>query len=318
MSSANFVTETTTSIAGTNGDGAVTLTQITGKPRFSSAFGTGARVVRYTIEDTVNKKYETGTGIVSSNVLTRTKPIVTWDGTTLSQSNSASPLQFGSSPTSGNIEVRMGPTAESQGVTMPGRNSSIAGDANWRDYPVSGALLATGGNGTSYAMVANTEYYQMYRLDWAGALSGIQFQVGGATFGNIKTALYEVGATGLPVQKIVDFNVISFASTGVKSDTTTGTWTPAGPIWLEPGWYAVGVIADAAITLLGSGTGGDKWGPTPLGRKNSYGYTGTIVNSGQSYSTGLPATPSLGSATLSDPGANSSFASAWLGLKVVP
>ena len=38
MRAANYVEETTTSIAGTSGDGAVTLTQITSTPRFSTVF----------------------------------------------------------------------------------------------------------------------------------------------------------------------------------------------------------------------------------------------------------------------------------------
>ena len=108
MRAANFIEETTTSIAGTNGDGAVTLSQITSRPRFSTVLGTQNTTVRYVIEDTVIFKYESGIGHVSSNVLTRTKPQVTWDGTTYTDVGTTA-LQFGSSPTSGNIRVRMAP-----------------------------------------------------------------------------------------------------------------------------------------------------------------------------------------------------------------
>ena len=71
MRSADYVEETTTSIAGTSGDGAVTLTAVTSKPRLSTVFGTQATTIRYVIEDTSSKKFEQGLGSVSSNVLTR-------------------------------------------------------------------------------------------------------------------------------------------------------------------------------------------------------------------------------------------------------
>lgn len=312
MRAANFVEETTTSIAGTGGNGAVTLTAVTGRPRFSTVFGTQATTVRYVIEDTTNGKFETGVGVVSANVLTRTRPQVTWDGTTYDDST-PSPLAFGSAPASGNVRVRISATAESQGVVIPGANRSIGGDS-WRDYQITNSV-GWDNNGGGASLGANVEYYTCYENAAAGLLDGIQFDVVTGASGSMKLALYSVGANGLPASKIVDFNVANVATTGLKTDTATGTWGPAGGVWLPPGWYYIGFIASAACSIRGFSSGGS-WSikkKTPLGREGGYGWGNTVSASG-SYSSGLPASPSPGSII----GAGNALSVPWIGLRVTP
>lgn len=286
MRSANYVEETTTSIAGTSGDGAITLTAITNTPRFSTVFGTQATTIRYVIEDTVNKKFETGVGSVASNVLTRTRPQVTWDGTTYDDSTPAA-LQFGSSPASGNVKIRMGATAESQGPTIAGTNNSIGAPAG---YEYSGDLI-TNNNGASHTINTNREVYVPYLLPMSGLLTGFEFIVATAQAAtNCKTALYSCGSGGLPSVKIVDFNVISLATTGSKTDTTTGTWSTGAPVFLTAGWYFVGFISDASTAqITGFGTN-QRVQRNPLGRSDGYGYGASVWAAG-SYATGLPTTP---------------------------
>lgn len=312
MRSANFVSETTTNIAGTSGNGAVTLTQITSTPRFSTVFGTQDTTVRYVIEDTVNKKFESGIGSVASNVLTRTRPQITWDGSTWDDST-PSPIAFGSTPTSGDVVVRISALAESTAATIPGANSTITGDANWRDYPITNSVVWDNG-GAGEVLTADREYYTCHRLDAGGLLSGVQFEVNTAqASSNLKLALYACGHNGLPGSKIVDFNVIATTSTGVKTDTTTGTWSPAGPVWLSPGWYYIGFISGHAIAIRGFSSGtGDIAGRTPLGRHSGYGWGNTVWVAG-SYSTGLPSSPSP--ATMIS--ASNNLSVPWIGLKVV-
>lgn len=311
MRSANYVEETTTSIAGTSGDGAVTLTAVTNIPRFSTVFGTQATTMRYVIEDTVNKKFETGIGSVASNVLTRTLPQITWDGTTYDDS-APSALQFGSSPTSGNIKIRMSAVAESQAANVPARQSTITGDTTWRDYPMS-AVCGQTNSGTGNALTADREYYSVYKLETSGLLSGIQFDcTTGVASSNMKIALYACGSNGLPGAKIVDFTTTSTASTAVKTDTATGSWTPAGPVWLTPGWYYIGFINSHTAAIRGFGGISSNAKPTPLGRQSSYGYGETIYVAG-SYSTGLPANPSPTTML----GSSNTLSSPWFGLKVV-
>jgi hypothetical protein len=313
MRSANYVEETTTSIAGTGGNGAVTLTAIASIPRFSTVFGTQATTIRYVIEDTVGKKMETGIGSVASNVLTRTRPQVTWDGTTYADST-PSPIAFGSAPTSGNIRVRLAATAESQGSVNPGMNITV-GSGPFQEFAVSRSLK-TNTNGLGGSLVANVEYYWCYRLDHAGLLNGFAFDVMTSAGTGIKAALYALGANGLPSQKIVDFNTLSTASTGFKSDTATSTWAPNGPVWLNPGWYAVGGISDGAPAIRGASGAFGLFSGTPFSRPNDgYGDANLISIPSKSYTTGLPAAPTWTGAVLR--GDSSAITGVWMCLRVI-
>lgn len=285
----DYVEETTTSIA-TSGAGAVTLTAVTNRPRFSTVFGTQNTDVRYVIEDTVNKKIEIGLGKVSSNVLTRTRPQKTWDGTTWTVAN-PSALTFTGSPSSGDIKIRMAATASQRGSSRVGSNTSITADATWRNYPYSGALAGQG-NGASYTLTADREYYWCYKLEVGGALSGIQLNVATAVAAsNFKWALYSCGYDGLPGAKIVDFVTTASATTGAKADTATASWTPAGKVQLAPGWYYIGLLPSHAIAITVFTNGDAGWQtPTPLGRFDGYGYGG-FAYVGGTYATGLPANP---------------------------
>lgn len=312
MRSANYVEMTTTSIAGSSGDGAVTCTAITSVPTFTLALGSGACTVRYVIEDTVNKKFETGIGSVAANVLTRTKPQVTWDGTTWAD-NAPSAIQFGATPTSGNVKIRMAATADNTVNPMPQPQTTIAGDS-WRDYPFCAALSFNANNGSGAAITAAKEYYTAYKLDRSGTLLGFQYEVTSGVAGNIKAALYACGNNGLPVDKIVDFVTTSCTAAAIKTDTATGSWTPTTPPRLSPGWYYIGIICDVAPSIR-CFTGSLQGIPTPVGRKNGYGYARTLSIAGN-YATGLPATPTLTGGAMGDNG--SGFSCPVYGLKVTP
>lgn len=310
MRSANWIQETTTSIAGTSGNGAVTLTSIANTPRFSSAFGSQATTVRYVIEQVSTGRREAGIGSVSSNVLTRTRPQVTWTGSVWDDST-PSPLQFGATPASGDVLVSIAALAESLAPVMPGANS-ISGDATWRDYPITNNV-AWNGNGSAGTLTADVEYYTCHRLDTAGLLTGVQFDCMVAVASSaLKLALYPCAHTGLPGAKIVDFNTLTTTTTGIKTDTTTSTWAPSGPVWLSAGWYFVGFMSGHAIGLRGFAGAGYLVSRTPLGRHGAYGWGSTISVSG-SYATGLPASPSP--TTMMDPAANP-LNIPWIGLRV--
>lgn len=317
MRRADFVEMTTTSIAGTNGDGAVTCSQITSPanaPTFTQVFGSANTQVEYTIEKTSNGYRESGIGMVASNVLTRTSPTVTYDSSTWAD-NAPSALAFGSSPTRGDVLIRLAPVSASFVGGIHGQNSVVAGDTTWRDYPLSNNYLWHN-SGAGYTLTADREYYMLYYLDGAGVLSGIQYEVTTAqASSNIKLALYPMGKNGMPSVRLVDFVTTSTASTGVKTDTATGSWSPAGAMRLTGGWHIVGFIASHAIALRGMGFSLIGRGRTPFGRHGGYGYASLIYVAG-SYSTGLPTTPNLSGGTMVDPGAGNTLL--WIGLKVTP
>lgn len=316
MRSANFVEETTSSIAGTNGNGAVTLSAIANTPRFSTVFGTQATTIRYVIEDTVNKKFESGLGSVSGNVLTRTKPQVTWDGSTWSDNN-PSPIAFGTSPSLGSIKIRLSATAENQAVIIPGFNRTVnANDNLWRDFHINHGLIWNG-NGQGYeAMTPDRVYYTCRKFEVAGKLDGIVVPVAtaGAAGTFIKIALYSVGSNGLPENRIVNFNNVDVGSTGNKVDTSTSTWSTGGPVWVTPGWYYLAYVSNGSPWLASNSFNQiGMIGPTPLGRANSYGWGMTAYQSG-SYATGIPDAPAPDAMY----GAQSTMSSPWIGLRISP
>ncbi len=314
MLAANFIEETTTSIAGTSGDGAITMSAITGKPRFQTALGTGKRWVRYVIEDTVNNKFEQGLGYVTSGVLTRSRPQVTWDGTTWND-KAPTALQFGATPTAGNILIRMAPTAEATAPTIHARQTAVAGEATWRDYRFSAHFDGLMGATASNALVADMLYSTAYRLDTAGLLSGLKIEVTtGIAASSIKWALSDIGADGLPGAKIVDGNIIDTATSGFKTDSTISTWNPANGVWLPPGWYALTIIASGAVSIR---TANQKGGQTPFGLTSlSYGH-GEMIYATGSYTSGIPAdlSSTMAGGTLHPK--NSTAANQLIGLRVV-
>lgn len=317
MRAASFVQETTTSIAGTGGNGAVSLTAIANTPRFSTVFGTQATTVRYVIEDTTSKEFEIGIGVVSSNVLTRKRPQVTWTGSVLDDS-APSPLTFGSTPASGDIVVRMSALAEAMAPVIPGYNQTVTSGTNatWRDYPIAHHVKTNMDGTTTDPLTASREYYMLYRLDGPGLLTGIQYDVTGAVASsNVKVALYPCGEDGLPGEKITDFVTTSSATTGVKTDTATGSWSPAGPFWLTPGWYYIGLIPSHAVTLRGLDFRNQCIAKTPIGTTGGYGQGNMIYVAGN-YATGLPAVPNLSGGTVQTPVNPQSLL--WFGLKVTP
>ncbi len=310
MLEADFVEETTTSIA-SSGAGAITLTAITNKMRISTAFGTAAVNVPYFVYQVSTGKWERGMGNAASNVLTRTKPTATWDGSTYN-TLAPSALTFTGSPTAGDILIRLAASSNFRGFSVPARQTTVAGDANWRDYPIGGDIQF-GTNGASNTLTAAREYYMPYLLNTSGLLSGIQFEVMTLiAASNIKMALYNCGSDGLPGSKILDF--VTTATTGIKTDTASASWSPAGKRYLVPGWYYVGFLPSHAIAIRGSTSDDGHKSVNPLGRADGYGYAGTVYIAG-TYATGLPATPSLGSGTLSSIGATPG--KPWFGLKVI-
>lgn len=312
MLTANGIYETTTSIGGTLGNGAVTLIQVTNVPRVSYAFNRTANL-RYIIEKISTGQLEVGYGTFASNVLTRNKQIMTYDGATTWNDINPTPLQFGSSPTSGDVIIRLAALADDKAPIIDVRQTSVTGDATWRDYYFSEAI---GGDsaGTAATLTANREYYLAFKCGTPGTLLALQMEVTTAVAAsNIAIALYELGTDPTkPVgAKITDFAGFSTASTGVKTDSSPASWTPAGAPRLEASWLVIGFIASHAIGIRCRVSTNAQH--TPWGRFNSYGHSDTIYAAGSG--TTLPAVPSP-TTMLAMNSANG--ASAWMGLKIAP
>lgn len=288
MSRANWIEETTTSIAGTLGDGAVTLTAITGKPRFSSVFGTGARTINYVIEKVSTNSFEEGVGVVSGNVLTRTRPRATWNGTTYDET-SPSPLQFGSAPTSGDVLIRIAPLANDFMPAPRGVQNTLGTDAGWI---YSAHYQQNGSTGTQATLSTGQEYYAPYLCPIAGHVDGFAYTVAVVGTTGIKAGLYEVGPDGLPGPNITRFNAISNTSTGLRTDVTPGTWAGnAGPLRVGVDWFYIGWMTNDGSHAYGgwNRSGTHSIGFPPLGRFGGYGFGLVIQKTAEnSYATGMP------------------------------
>lgn len=317
MLTGHLIEETTTAIA-SSGAGIVTLTAQSGIPAFVT-LGNGPLEVCYSIHEPATGKYESGVGTYAYSggvgTLTRTGPQHTFNGSsTYLKGPAISALAFTASPSAGAILIRLSPRQEDFAGSMTGRQTTIAGDGVYDTFPLSSHIWGANNGGGRQAMTLDREFYQCHYLEGPGLITGIRFDV--ATAGsNLKAALYDMGRTGLPKNKILDFPVIGVGSTGVTSETTPSTWTPVGGVWVRPGWYYIGLLSNnTSLVLKGAATQAANR-PTPVGRKNGYGYSDTVWVGG-SYASGLPNAPSLGSGTMIDIGAGAG--NIFLGLRVAP
>ena len=286
MQRANFVEEAASSIAGVNGNGAVTIVAVDGLPRVSNVYGAGTVFIPYIIEDTVNKRMETGLGSVTAGVLTRLKPQTTWDNATSTYSNlSPAPLAFGSNPAAGTVRVRIALTAEAAAPVHPGMITGLSGqDPSWNQYPLSPHLGAHTGAGASISTNPGTEYHTYYRLDYPGQLMGMQCDVYSPNAaGLIRMALFDLGPDALPARKLAQTHWLDGATSGLKTASDPSLWVSGSAVWLTPGWYTLMYQTAYGITIRGllnsNSTGG---GPCPIGRTGpSYaGYKNILTNPG--------------------------------------
>lgn len=315
MRTANFIEEAATSIGGVNGNGAITMAAVDGMPRFAHALGTRAATVRYSIEDTVGHRMETGVGVVADGVLTRVKVATTWDGANYVAGNAA-PLAFGAAPAAGTVRVRLAGTAEhisaNHGGPIP--IPLVNADA-WNQYPLSAHMGAHNTAGSATSLSPGAEYYLYYRLDNPGLLQGLQFDVTGANATSvIRMALYSLDANSLPDRKIVDFGIVETATTGIKTVSDPSLWTPGAPVWLTPGWYAIGYQPSYGISIRGYLNGNSAgFGYSPVGRTTQYaGYKNVLKRSSSWNNGSLPEAPNLSDADIVANGVP------WIGLKVTP
>lgn len=316
MRAVNFVQQAASSIAGTNGDGAVTMEAITGSPTFAQA---GARSLRYVMEQKSTGTMESGLGSITAGVLTRAKPQVTWDGTTFKDGSggvAVTPLQFGSAPAAGDVVIRSAPTAEDRAPVLHARSSVVIGGEPWREYPISAHLHQANG-GAAVSLVAGIQYYAVYRVETAGLLTGVQFEVMGAAVNpsNVRLGLYEIGVNGMPGSLLATFNPANTSTTGIKTDTAVNTWAPAGGVYLTPGWVVIGVLADAAVQLRCGAGNLITQAPSPYGKTGAYGQ-GYVLSVSQPYSSGLQAAFPNAGQTWPGNGSANNLNNIWIGLKV--
>lgn len=258
----------------TGGTGSLTLTDVTRRMNGDDYFTHGTlALVEYTITEWGSSSYKVergyGTFTYSTKVLARTKPTITWDGSTL-DNTAPSKISFASS----GVTVKMTPAGADGHI--PFFNVTTGDDLGMCSAHIqnsTGTLIGT----------VDVEWYTPFLWTGRGQIvqAGIYVTTGQAG-GAAKLALYAVGVDGLPGERIKDFNSgapFSCTASGAKTVAVTG-------LWLPPGWYYTGLIATASSTMPTFQSGSASGRISPAGTDSGANIQ-RFTKSGN-YTTGLP------------------------------
>jgi hypothetical protein len=235
----------------TGGTGALTCSAQTGYPAISEAF-TGTRLVDYTIAEytssakTQLSKAEAGVGsyVTSTEVLTRTKILSTWDGTTYlpNPGSATAPTALNFGTTSANVDIMVAPTSMSGVLGLPFTFEATTSVSDGLGSPPlnfssSGSTpTITSGHAIYWPiLLAHTSPISQFTLRTTGTLTG-----GAPTFDH---AIYEVGSNGKPGKRLINFTQLTAIGTTNTNYTSAAIATP---VMLQPGWYYAGGLYLAA------------------------------------------------------------------------
>lgn len=239
----------------TGGTGALTLTAAGGLALPASAMVADSIVEYSIVEYTDNtlatiSKAESGHGVISSgNVLTRSAPRTTWNGTTYSQA-SPSALSFGTS----NVRVYIAPIAEGGPTAFPKRLDLSA------SYGVNGYIIGantlTQTDLSPAGLLADFQFMTPLKLEAGFPLTEIGVEVTTAVASSVvHAAIASVDPlTGNPGRILAVANNLSSATTGVKMASITSRMFP-------PGWYWQIFSSGHAPAIRGS----EMYAPSSMG-----------------------------------------------------
>jgi hypothetical protein len=223
--------ETTT----TSGTGTVTLSSVTGRPRFDN-FTTNL-LVPYAMKDGNNREWGIGT-VGASNTLARTVVLATLVSGTYDDTSATAITLSG-----GTVDVWCAPLGEMlpQGMVGVATNSSRKAlySSHQTLYP-----------NTTLSLTADRLYIIPFKLDQSAEINGFLLDMNtNAASSKMRIGLYAIDATGQPIGP--------FAETG-DIDTTVTAAVISGSITamrLPPGWYGIGLICSGAIVAVAFGSG---------------------------------------------------------------
>lgn len=186
-------------------------------------------------------KSESGFGTISSgNVLTRSAPRTTWDGTTYTQA-AATALSFGTS----NVRVYVAPIAEGGPTAFPKR-LDLSVNYGVNGYVI-GANMPQAPDYSGAALTANTQFMCPLKLEAGFPLTQIGVKVWtAATSAVVHCAIASADpVTGLPGRILAAANSLDATTTGVKMGSITSRL-------FAPGWYWQLFSSGHAPSLIGS------------------------------------------------------------------
>lgn len=239
----NWAKEETT----TTGTGTLTLSAVTGWPRFADVFPVGEEV-SYAILNSDGSPIEAGIGTVAaSNTLERTQIDATYVSGAYDNTNASAV-----SLASGTKTVIATPVARS----ILGAGTLVNANATLR--AIGSAHYMSSSSSTVSLGSANRCYYMPFLLEFGVEITGLVVNVTTAVASsNFRIGLYWLASNGAPGAKWLETADLSGATTGIKG---TGSITR---IFAPPGWYYAAIAAKAAaISVDGNRMEGIS---TPLG-----------------------------------------------------
>lgn len=234
---------------GTGGSGTITLAGRTGFPQPTDVWGSSlTKYVAYSIAEYTDStfatlsKYERGIGsiVLSTNVLTRTVPKITWTSGGSYLTGAPSALSFGN--TAANIIITL--TASANNIA-PGIGASIGNGMTYhnlhtRQVVKSGAATIGLSNGTALFFMAE------FSSDIP--ITTVAVYVSTFATGKLRVGIYDVNpSTGYPGNLVSELT----SSTQIDTGTSNGakSVSPASPLWLPNGWYWVCLLANAGPSI---------------------------------------------------------------------
>jgi hypothetical protein len=220
------VYETTT----TSGTGTVTLSSVTGRPRFADAFATGL-LVPYALKDGNNREWGMGT-VSAANTLARTVVLATLVSGTYDDTSPAAITLSG-----GTVDVWCAPLGEMIPCGLAGVRTVSSRKALYSAHITNGTI-------TAQTLTADRLYIAPFKLEQAVEINGFLFDMDtNAATSKARVGLYLLDASGEPTTVLCETGDIdTTVAAGVLSGSVTAQKIPAG-------WYGVGFVCSGAIAV---------------------------------------------------------------------
>lgn len=225
----------------TTGTGTLTLSAVSGFPRFSDVFSVG-ETVEYSLLDSNGQPLESGLGTIgAANTLVRARPTAAISAGTYDDVTAAAVSL------SGTTTVICTGTAGAFATAIPNVNTVITTSAQPPQRVVMDTRVnMTSASSTGLTMAANTLYLSTFKLDFDVVATGIALRIGTGVAGkSIIAGIYQLDHRGYPAKLIGQTAPTAAATSSVNwSASFTG-----GNVKLIPGYYVIGIVSDGTPAI---------------------------------------------------------------------
>lgn len=259
------IKETTAS----TGTGTLTLSSVSGFPRFSDGFPVGA-VVYYSLLDSNGAPLESGIGTVgASNTLSRDRVLATYSGGTY---NDLTPSAVSLSGTT--TVICTGAASSFQTVYPNINTANTFGGSALQRVVLDTRFNLNSTTSTGLTLVADRLYLVPFYLGFDCIATGITLRIGtGVAAKSLRAGIYQLDHLGCAADLIGETSATACATSGVN---WSASFT-SGNKKMAPGLHCIGLVSDGApaIGTIGSGL---RFGPFGISSganvisPNSYAY----------------------------------------------